>query len=151
MQKISALPATEQLVLIVNLLYRTVMTVSDLIRTLSLFQVLRLSLRAGTIPHYSLPLSYWLWFLDTVYVSMKPCNFCCHLHLYRGLHMPKNPRWSWQDILFSFTVAIWERHQASTTIPVSLSISATFSDSWRDLHPLSLFANWPCCKAVAQI
>lgn len=91
MQKISALPATEQLVLTVNLLYRAVMTVSDLIRTTSLFQVLRLSLRAGTIPHYSLPLSYWLWFLDTVYVTIKPCNLNGHLHFYRELHTPKKP------------------------------------------------------------
>lgn len=43
MQKISALPAAEQPVLTVILLYRTAVTVSDLIRAVSLFQVLRLS------------------------------------------------------------------------------------------------------------
>lgn len=43
MGKISALPAAEKTVLTVILLYRTVMTVSDLIRTISLFQVLRFS------------------------------------------------------------------------------------------------------------
>lgn len=56
MQNISALPAAEQPVLTVILLYRTVMTVSDIIRTISLFQVLRLFHRAGPTPHRILPL-----------------------------------------------------------------------------------------------